>query len=1059
LKNDVYCHLHTHSYYSFLEGLPSPGNLAKAAAAAGMPALGMTDYLGLTGALSFYRACRDLNIKPILGLEIDLALPFSLSPSPMPQSSGRLALLAMDDTGWRSLCRLSSRLLVAQETGQISLCSLADLDRDSTSLICMTGGCLGPLQHLLNEQNNDDAARSLMGQLAEIFSGRMYVELHQQTATDKRSNPKLVQLAVEMGLPLVAGHAVFYLEKEQAAFQRTVSAIRHNCPLSRLPSQWAAPPESWFIAPERMMRKFAAMPEALLSVDEIVSRCNLDLAFNKPHYPNVPVPEGMSAIELLRQKAEDGARRLYGKITPAIKQRLESELTIIAARGYEPIFLIAEEMVSFAQKQGIPFASRGSASSSLVAHCAGVTTPDPLALDLYFERFLNPTRTTPPDIDTDFCSHRRDEVIRHLFEVYQPEQVAMVGTINTFRPRSAINEVAKAHGFKPTEVRALAGRVTRRGWGPPVSGDPSIAPVEGPPVPNRDASDAFAELNTHYGHSPRHAIVISEATALLGMPHHLSVHPGGVVIAPGHMIDFVPVTHSSGKDVTITQFGLDDVERIGLIKLDLLGIRGLTVLGDVADQVHSWRQKEFNNVLSVLDSVPPDDPKVAALISGGQTIGCFQIESPGMRSTLRSIQACCADDIMAALALYRPGPLKGGLRDAFIRRHNHQESVSHIHPSLSRLLEDTYGVILYQEQVLRIAHELAGLSLAEADLLRRAMSHFDPGRQMQLLKEKFVEGAGTRANIPPETAQHIWEMMAAFAGYGFPKAHAASYAQVAWRSAWCKAHYPAEFIAAVLANRGGYYPQSVYLSEARRLGLAVRPPHVNHGQPQFSVIYPSGDPVLYMGLDQVRGLTRRTQERILRLRPFHNLTDFLIRVDPRQQEVENLIQTGAFEGLGAIPELLRELSSGQTRPGQLTLFALHTSTGEDWDVQQKANAQRRLLGISLEAHPLKLQAEAVKESGALTTVEASEKIGEIVRVAGTRQTLFRSQTTHGEWMAFMTLEDLEGMLDIVFFPAIYRRTRSLLSGDSDLLLVEGILERDSHTGEPVLQAQRVWPLQ
>ncbi|MBE0695917.1 MAG: DNA polymerase III subunit alpha [Anaerolineaceae bacterium] len=542
---------------------------------------------------------------------------------------------------------------------------------------------------------------------------------------------------------------------------------------------------------------------------------------------------------------------------------------------------------------------------------------------------------------------------------------------------------------------------------------------------------------------------------MLGLPHHLSVHPGGVVIAPGPIVDFLPVTRSGGKGIIITQFDLDDVEQVGLVKLDLLGIRGLTVIGDVAESIFSWRRKEFRTPYEILEVVPQQDPETSAIISNGRTIGCFQIESPGMRATLKDVQARSPNDLMAALALYRPGPLKGGLRDAFVRRFKHEEEVAHIHPALSGLLQETYGVILYQEQVLRIAHELAGLSLAEADLLRRAMSHFDPGKQMQVLKEKFIEGAEQRKNIPPEMGLRIWDMMAAFAGYGFPKAHAASYAQVAWQSAWCKAHYPAEFIAAVLANWGGYYPQSVYLNEARRLNINVFSPHVNHSRPQFSVSYPLGEPVLYMGLDQVRDLTHRTQAMILRYRPFHTLTEFIMKVDPRKTEIENLVKIGAFEGLGRIPDLLMGIENGLTKPGQLSLFPPELSVKEDWSLEEKIKAQQHILNASLAGHPLELLLPQIQEAGAISTIDAAARMGETVRVVGLRQTLFRSLTAQNEWMGFLTLEDLEGMIDIVIFPDLYRKVKNILSSSSIPILIEGTIERDANTGEPILTAQKV----
>ena len=1043
----LFTHLHTHSCCSFLEGLPTADDLARTAAAHGMQALALTDHLSLTGALGFYRACRKNGIKPILGLEIDLLLPYRLAPvetAAGASTTGALVLLAENETGWRSLCRLSSALLCGEEIDPPLPGTIEQLEQHAEGLLCLTGGCRGSAQRALDHPTGEQSARELLGQLGEIFPSRLYVELHRQTPRDDAANAALARISRELGLPTAAAHNIYYLEAEQAALQRTAAAIRTITPLARLPDSLAAPPDSRFLSALEMERRFAELPEALRGTAEVAERCACELNLNKPHYPRVPLPDGLTAAELLRRKAEEGARRLYGDLTPALSHRLDQELETIAARGYEPIFLIAEEMIAYAQSTGVPSASRGSASSSLVAHCIGITTPDPLALDLYFERFLNPARATPPDIDTDFCSRRRDSVINHLFETYGQDQVAMVGTVNTYRSRSALGEVAKAHGFKPQEIRAMTAKLHHY-W----------RPAQEEAQPGKPPENPFAALIEQHAGSPRHMRVFREASSLLGMPHHLSVHPGGVVIAPGPITDFTPVARSGGKGVIITQFDLDDVEACGLVKLDLLGIRGLTVLGDVAEQIRSWRRKEFRTPLAVLEGVPPDDTDTAAMVAGGRTIGCFQIESPGMRTTLKEIQARTIDDIMAALALYRPGPLKGGLRDAFVARHNHEEPVEHIHPALSQLLHETYGVILYQEQVLRIAHELAGLSLAEADLLRRAMSHFNPGRQMQTLKEKFITGAKARSNVPDETGARIWEMMAAFAGYGFPKAHAASYAVVAWRSAWCKAHHPAEFLAAVLANWGGYYPQSVYLIEARRMGISARPPHINHSHRQFSAAYPNGEPVLYMGLDQVRGLTRHTQERILRYRPFHSLAEFLSKVDPRKQEAENLIACGALEGLGAIPTMLRELSTGRPRPGQLSLFDMDLGPEEDWTVEEKNAAQHRLLGVRMAAHPLEAHAARLRAAGALTTLEAAARIGQTVRVAGLRQPLYRQLTGHGESMGFFTLEDMEGMLDVLLIPRVYQRYRGTLAPQSILYMIEGVMERDPHTGEPVLHAERV----
>ena len=396
------------------------------------------------------------------------------------------------------------------------------------------------------------------------------------------------------------------------------------------------------------------------------------------------------------------------------------------------------------------------------------------------------------------------------------------------------------------------------------------------------------------------------------------------------------------------------------------------------------------------------------------------------------------------------------MKDTFVRRHKGEETVSQIHPALQTILAETHGVILYQEQVLRIAHELAGLDLADSDMLRRAMSYFDPGKQMQIIKEKFIAGAIQNSLVPRETAEIIWELMAAFAGYGFPKAHSASYAVVAWRSAWCKTHYPAEFMAAVLANWGGYYSQRVYLSEARRLGLAVKPPHINHSIHEFNTAYPDGNPVLYMGLDQVKELTHRTITRILKGRPFNSLDDFLVRVDPRPVEAVNLIRVGALDGTRAAPTMLEQVQHSRWLPGQPSLFALTENTlGEEASLQDRVQAQEELLGISVDVHPLELVLDRLERANVITTVDAANRVGERVCVAGIRQSWHRSRTVRNEIMAFISLEDLEGVLDVVVFPDLYRQCRNSLS-ETIPILIEGTVMIEFNQLEPILHAEKIW---
>jgi DNA polymerase III subunit alpha len=1010
----MFCHVNVHSYYSLLEGLTSPVDLVETAARFNMPALALTDHRMMTGSVEFALACQKNQIRPIFGLEIDLAWAGKVQPAVY-----RSVLLASSEEGWANLCRLSSAIHLVEPEVDVSLDMLARYQQD---LILLSG------------DQGDETGRRL-AQLGEIFQDRCYVAM---------PGPyyKLAVLAEKLRLPVVAAAPVYYRDERQETLQRTLSAIRLNCEIKGLPGDASAPAGAYFLPPSELRARFQEYPAALEATNEIAERCKFNLPLGVPHFPCVPIPPGMTMQQFLRGKAEEGARKYYGAITPEIQQRLEHELEVIANLQFEPIFLIVEEIMAYARKSGIPTSSRGSASSSLVAHCLGITTPDPLGLDLYFERFLNPARATPPDIDTDICSQGRDSLIEHVFDTYGAEHVAMVGTINHFRPRSAIADTAKAHGLAPERVRELANALPYAFWAKKEAEDGagtvnSVSPFE-------DLRHLF----------PQYEAIYQDAEAILKLPRHLSVHPGGLVVAPGNVTDLVPVMRSGSKGITITQLDLAAVEAFGLVKIDLLGIRGLTVLGEVARAVYSWRRTEYAGPLDVLEGIPLDDVETAERIEHGQTIGCFQIESPGMRSVLKDIRARTPEDIMAALALYRPGPLQGGLKDAFVRRFKKEEPVTHLHPALEPLLQSTYGVILYQEQVLQIANRLAGFSLAEADLLRRAMSHFDPGKQMVQLQRKFIEGAQEKCGMPAEIGERVWEMMAAFAGYGFPKAHAASYALVSWRSAWCKTHFPAEFLAAVLANWGGYYSQRVYLSEARRMGLVVKAPHINQSKQQFSVIYPRGEAALSMGLDQVRDLTRRTQEQIIRLRPFKSLEDFLMKVDPRLQEAENLAQIGAMEGLGTIPGLLREIRKGGWKPGQMSLFGWQEGAEEDWTLEQRVQAQQEIVGVSLDAHPLELVAERIATAGAISIDEAIGKIGVKLRIAGVRQASHRSRTAKGQTMMFLTLEDLGGMIDVVIFPDLYGRVKNFIQ-TSQPLLITGMVEVDAQQGEPYLRAERI----
>ncbi len=1005
-----FVHLRAQSHYSFLRALPSTKELAAKAVEHQMSAIAMCDYGMLTGAVSFFNACRKQNVKPIIGLTL---------PILVLDERRHITLLATSLHGWQQLCLLSSQLCTDLDSINMHAVPFADVAGNSSDLIGLFA---------LDPQLVTDVTFITV---AQQFGATLYAEMQPRYTTLEREH--VASQAKAQSVPLVATHPIAYLEPNDADLQRTVAAMRENQKRDTLDPKHLAPPNSYFLSTEEMQRALQDYPNALAATVEIAAQCNLELPLGKALFPEFKLPENKTVDKWLAEEAERGAIRRYGELTRPLRERLQHELKVIAKRGYAPLFLIVQDIVNYAQRANIPISSRGSAASSLVAHCLGITSPDPMRLNLYFERFLNPARKSPPDIDTDLSSSRRDEVLRYVYERFGTDRVAMVSTINRFRRRSAIREVGKAYGLSDDTIKELTEQLPR--WfGPRPSADKGHHPW-----------DEIAR----YTPDPAIKAAIQDAQRILRFPRHHSIHAGGLVIAPDQIRQIAP-TLLANKGLVITQFDHWSAEEIGLVKLDLLGIRGLSVLGDVGGQIQAWRKTEFKSTLSVLNSIPEEDAETQTRVKTGQTIGCFQIESPGMRNVLKEVQAQSVDDLMVALALFRPGPLTGGLKDAFVRRHLGHERVSHLHPALSGLLQDTYGVILYQEQVLRIAHELAGLTLADADLLRRAMSHFDPGEQMITLKNRFLAGANELSNVPAETGERIWDLMAAFAGYGFPKAHAASYAQIAWQAAWCKTHYPELFMAAVLANHGGYYSQRVYLSETRQMGLKVRPPHINHSQRRFSVAYPDGETVLFMGLGQIRDVTRATIKRIIQMRPFHSFEDFLARVDPRPKEARHLVMCGACDGLGPRPALLQRLKQGGWRGGQLSLFQSLDAIA-DWSLADQVKAEERLLGTGVSAHPLELMQVP---SNVISTEVALNKVGDMIAIAGIQQT--RQRFAHGEDPAIyvIEIEDAVGVLPVQLETETYRQYQRVLRSNGPFY-IEGEMIVEPDIGEQRLLAKRI----
>jgi DNA-directed DNA polymerase III PolC len=745
------------------------------------------------------------------------------------------------------------------------------------------------------------------------------------------------------------------LQPEETELLRLLAAIEGN---GRLADQ---PPLSQTVhwqSPSDIADIYANYPEALDNVAEIISQCGDCLPDGRTLWPDLsvisdqyPVISDQSPDVALVEQATTGLHQIYGQ-NPAedVTQRLQTELSAINQQGFAPLFLLVADIVRFARETNVPVSTRGSVANSLVAYCLRITTVDPIEHRLIFERFLNPARRNLPDIDLDFCSHRRDEILNYVRQKYGKDKVALAAMMNTFQPKSAVRETAKAYGLAEAQIKQLSQLIPRR-W-------PRHTPA---------LAEVLAEIQDESLHE-----VVTVAWELIGRPRNLSVHPGGIVITPGALTDTVPVQWAT-KGFLTTQFDTNDLEAIGLPKIDLLGIRALTVLADAAELIRQQHDPHFR-----LEGIDMNDAATADLLANGRTIAVFQCESSGAQRTLRQLQVKNVPDLAIANAFFKPGPAMGGNYDAFIRRYRGEEEPSYLHPALAPILERSQGVLLFQEQVLRVATEIAELSWAQADHLRRGMSKMNQ-REMKRMQMQFTLGCQRGVHrLRADQAETLWQQVVAFAGYGFNQGHATAYADVSYRSAYLKAHYPAEFLCARLADAGGFHHQAIYIAEAVALGIPVQPPHVNASGRRFTLSYEKGEegrgkialftphsslftPHLWMGLGQVRDLRRDTMAAIVAGRPFTNLRDLLTRVPMQTKEITHLIQCGALDGLGESRAHLLAEVEGVVRAGN----ALQMSFGfvqEETAVISETLAQRleweqHLLGLPVSGHPLQLLPE------------------------------------------------------------------------------------------------------
>ena len=960
------------SFYSLLRGAVPVSRWVEKAAEYGYGAVALADVNSMAGVVDLCKAAKLVDVRPIVGVEI-------------LTDTQRAVLLAENFLGYGNLCRITTAVHLDPQFDLVE-----QLRADSKGVICI---CSQP---------------ALLERLKSCLEpGYLFAGC---------SDPKDAAAGVP---PVIWSHAD-WLEAGDIELTKLLSRIRS------LGTEGTGPPDgcatATLIPPSQMEERFKECREAIRNTDRIVERCDFQLLTGKPILPRIKLPAGTTSGRELARLCHLGLAKRYNPVSREIVKRLEYELATIGKNGFNDYFLVVHEIVNFAKRSQIPVEVRGSAAGSLVSHVLGFTRVCPVENRLYFERFMNPGRIDCPDIDIDLCWRRRDDVIRFCYGNWGSEHVAMVCNVNRYRLRSAVRDVGRALGLEPVQINQLA----------------------------------------RSGKIKKTSPVYTLAQRLVGIPRHLGVHCGGIVVTPGPVCCVAPLERAN-KGVVITQYDKDAAEAVGLVKIDLLGNRALSTVNGAIQLLASGPKHAYASVgmapgsgadltsdvrrgrplclpqgnhrglplpyptvdPQACPTFDPRDEKTAAMLGAGDALGVFQSESPGMRQLLRGLKVRSKKDLAIALSLIRPGPASGGMKAAFIDRHVHGKPFSYLHPKLQTLLGDTYGVMLYQEDVMRIAVEVAGYTVADADRFRSEVSKKVSAVKLQLQYEEFVHGKAERAGIDRRTAETIWEEILRFAAYSYCKAHATVYANIAWETAYLKAHHPQEFYCSLFNNHHGMYPLRVYVWDAKRHGVRILPPHVNDSDIEWTL---QGRAVR-AGLNIVKGLSLGTAESLIeqrRIGPFQLLDDLRRRVTFRRPELQNLVHVGACDGLGPTrPVMLNRLLTPPQR-NQLMLFDIYedrfTKRLPDYDRIARLRAEMEVTEIPFSLHPAVLL-----PSGYASATELTSLIGRKTRVAGFVATARRARTHDGRVMGFVTLEDATGLAEISFFPDRIQQYRSICS--------------------------------
>lgn len=1035
MPND-FVHLHAHSEFSLLDGSIKVENLVARAKALGMPAVALTDHGNMFGMIHFYRAARKAGIKPILGMEAYITRTSRHDRSRKQGETSQIdhvILLSRNLEGYKNLIRLSS---IAYTEGFYykPRIDFELLEAHSDGLIGLSGCLRGTVSQAALNSGYDDAKKAADRYRSIFGKDHYFLELQDHgLEPQKQVNEVFRQLNEDTGIPLVVSNDVHYLDKEDAEAHEVLLCLQTGSDLEDPRRFRFATKELYFKTHDEMCEVFGDLPEALENTKKVADLCDVELVQGNLHLPRFPLPEGFdSSSEYLRHLAFEGARARYGELSEEIESRLKYELDVIEKMDFPGYFLIVRDIVNYAREKGIPVGpGRGSAAGSLVTFSVGVTDIDPVEHGLLFERMLNPERVSMPDIDIDFCFERRDEVISYVIERYSAENVCQIITFGTMAARGVVRDVGRVLKIPYAEVDKIAKAI--------------------PGIPGTSLKESLAkvpELKSIVEGNPEYERLMRLSLTLEGIARHASTHAAGMIITPTPLVNHVPLYRSNKGEIT-SQYDMKSIDAIGLLKIDVLGLRTLTVIEKTLLMV------EENHGLKIADrEIPMDDEKAFELLRSGATTGVFQLESAGMRELLRNLKPTSFQDVIAVNALYRPGPLGAGMVTHFVDCKHGRKEIEYAHPLLGPILRDTYGVILYQEQVMQIASRLAGFSLGEADLLRKAMGK-KQHKVMAKQRKKFMSGA-TENGIPKATAQSIFDQMEKFAQYGFNKSHSAAYAVLSVRTAYLKANYPAEFMAATLTSEMDDTDRIlVLLEDCRELGLKMIPPNINTSDAEFK----AKDGCIFYGLGAIKNVGMGAVEHIIEERvnggPYRSLENLCTRVSSRivnKRVYESLIQSGAldsfpghraqmFVSLETIMERAAKRSRDVER-GQFGLFGdadeadeMALVECEPWSTREALRHEKEALGFFLSGHPL----EKFKDILAMMSNTTSKDLksagngkdavfgGLVINV---KTILDKKQNQ----MAFVTVEDREGQAEVILFSDVLEKSRRLIQEDGVLLL-------------------------